>query len=73
VQRHLVDTHAGQPAEDVKQFVSDNADWRSVEDQFRAALKSVIADGTYDRILKKYNVEGIALKTAPINDPTITP
>jgi hypothetical protein len=31
----------GQPAEDVKQFVSDNADWRSVEDQFRAALKSV--------------------------------
>jgi hypothetical protein len=36
-----VQSAIGQPAEDVKQFVSDNADWRSVEDQFRAALKSV--------------------------------
>src|SRR5256885_11429524 len=28
-----VQSAIGQPAEDVKQFVSDNADWRSVEDQ----------------------------------------
>src|SRR5258708_17828383 len=28
-----------QPAEEVKQFVSNNAEWRAVEDQFRAVLK----------------------------------
>jgi hypothetical protein len=36
-----VQSAIGQPAGDARQFVSDNADWRSVEDQFRAALKSV--------------------------------
>ena len=46
---------------------------RQLRDAIRATLKSVIADGTYDRILKKYNVENIALRTAPINDPRVTP
>ncbi|MDQ6877715.1 MAG: ABC transporter substrate-binding protein [Candidatus Dormibacteraeota bacterium] len=48
-------------------FKKDNSRLR---DAIRAALKAVIADGTYDAILKKYHVENIALKTAPINDPS---
>ncbi len=48
-------------------FKKENTQLR---DAFQAALKAVIADGTYDAILKKYHVENIALKTAPINDPS---
>ncbi len=48
-------------------FKKDNTQLR---DAFQAALKAVIADGTYDAILKKYHVENISLKTAPINDPS---
>jgi polar amino acid transport system substrate-binding protein len=44
-----------------------------LRDAIQAALKSVIADGTYARILKKYKVENISLTTAPINDPSVTP
>ena len=33
----------------------------------QAALKDVIADGTYDKILKEWNLENGALKTAVIN------
>ena len=36
-----VQSAIGQPAGEVKQSVSDNADWREVEDQFRAVLKGI--------------------------------
>jgi polar amino acid transport system substrate-binding protein len=38
-----------------------------LRDALRAALKAVITDGTYDRILTKWNVTAGALKTAAIN------
>ena len=38
-----------------------------LRDALQAALKAVIADGTYDQILAKWNVTAGALKTAPIN------
>ena len=39
----------------------------SLRNALQAALKAVIADGTYDSILQKWNVTGGALKTAPLN------
>ncbi len=36
-----VQSAIGQPVDEVKQFVSANADWREVEDQFRAVLKGI--------------------------------
>jgi polar amino acid transport system substrate-binding protein len=50
-------------------FAKNNTQLR---DAIQAALKAVIADGTYDTILKKYHVENITLKAAPINDPSTT-
>jgi len=41
-----------------------------LRDALQAALKAVIADGTYDQILAKWNVTAGALKTAPINAGT---
>jgi polar amino acid transport system substrate-binding protein len=38
-----------------------------LRDALQAALKAVIADGTYDQILAKWNVTAGALKTAAIN------
>jgi polar amino acid transport system substrate-binding protein len=38
-----------------------------LRDALQAALKAVIADGTYDQILQKWNVTQGALKTATIN------
>jgi polar amino acid transport system substrate-binding protein len=38
-----------------------------LRDALQAALKAVIADGTYDQILQKWNVSAGALKTAAIN------
>ena len=38
-----------------------------LRDAIQAALKAIIADGTYDQILAKYNVTQGALKTAAIN------
>jgi len=38
-----------------------------LRDALQAALKAVIADGTYDQILSKWNVTAGALKTATIN------
>jgi polar amino acid transport system substrate-binding protein len=45
----------------------DDTDLR---DAIQAALKAIIADGTYDRILAKWNVTQGALKTAAINGGT---
>src|SRR5260221_7740994 len=36
-----VQSALGMPAEEVKQFVDDNAGWREVEDQFRAGLQGI--------------------------------
>jgi polar amino acid transport system substrate-binding protein len=41
-----------------------------LRDALQATLKSVIADGTYDQILTKWNVTAGALKTAPIDAGT---
>jgi polar amino acid transport system substrate-binding protein len=41
-----------------------------LRDALQAALKAVIADGTYDQILTKWNVTAGALKTAAINAGT---
>ena len=38
-----------------------------LRDALQAGLKAVIADGTYDQILAKWNVSAGALKTAAIN------
>jgi polar amino acid transport system substrate-binding protein len=38
-----------------------------LRDALQAALKAIIADGTYDRVLEKWNVSKGALKTADIN------
>ena len=43
---------------------SDNTELR---DALQAALKAIIADGTYDKILEKWGVTNGALKTATIN------
>lgn len=37
----------------------------------RAALLSVIADGTYDLLLKKWDIEAGAMRSAPINAGTL--
>lgn len=42
----------------------------ALRDAVQAALKAVIADGTYDQILAKWNVTAGALKTATINAGT---
>ncbi len=38
-----------------------------LRDALQAALKAIIADGTYDKVLEKWNVTKGALKTAAIN------
>lgn len=38
-----------------------------LRDALQAALKAIIADGTYDKVLEKWNVSKGALKTADIN------
>ena len=38
-----------------------------LRDSMQAALKAIIADGTYDQVLTKWNVSAGALKTAGIN------
>ena len=39
----------------------------AVQDAVRSALRAVIADGTYDRILAKWKLQRRALKTAAVN------
>src|SRR5205807_420361 len=40
---------------------------QELRDALHAALQAIIADGTYDNVLKKWNVAAGALKTADIN------
>jgi polar amino acid transport system substrate-binding protein len=58
----------GTPGFEVGQYgIAVPKEQTKLRDALRAALKAVIADGTYDRILKKWNVTGGALKAAPLN------
>src|SRR5437588_8467964 len=58
----------GTPGFEVGQYgIAVPKEQTKLRDSLRAALKAVIADGTYDRILRKWNVTGGALKTAPLN------
>ena len=58
----------GTPGFEVGQYgIAVPKEQAKLRDSLRAALKAVIADGTYDRILRKWNVTGGALKTAPLN------
>ena len=47
-----------------------NKDETQLRDAVQAALKEVIAAGTYDQILQKYDLTSGALKDAPINSGT---
>jgi polar amino acid transport system substrate-binding protein len=40
---------------------------RQLRDRLQGALRAIIADGTYDQVLAKWNVSAGALKTATIN------
>jgi polar amino acid transport system substrate-binding protein len=40
---------------------------RQLRDRLQRALRAIIADGTYDQVLAKWNVSAGALKTAAIN------
>jgi polar amino acid transport system substrate-binding protein len=43
----------------------------AVQSATRSALLAVIADGTYDLLLKKWNIEAGAMRSAPINAGTL--
>jgi polar amino acid transport system substrate-binding protein len=47
-----------------------NKNETQLRDTFQAALKELIASGTYDEILQKYDLTSGALKDAPINSGT---
>ena len=47
-----------------------NKNETQLRDAVQAALKEVIAAGTYDQILEKYDLTSGALKDAPINSGT---
>jgi polar amino acid transport system substrate-binding protein len=58
----------GTPGFEVGQYgIAVPKEKTSLRDALRSALQAVIADGTYDQILQKWNVSGGALKTAPLN------
>jgi ABC-type amino acid transport substrate-binding protein len=38
-----------------------------LRDALQSALRAIIADGTYDRILAKWNLQSLALRTAAVN------
>lgn len=44
---------------------------RALRDRLVAALENVIADGTYDKLLKKWGLEQGALRSVPINAGTL--
>jgi polar amino acid transport system substrate-binding protein len=39
-----------------------------LRDALQSALRAIIADGTYDRILAKWNLKSLALRTAAVNN-----
>ena len=58
----------GQPGFSVGQYgIAVPKEQRALRDALRAALRAAISDGTYDRLLGKWNLTGGALKTAPLN------
>ncbi len=58
---------AGQQFEVGQYGIAVRKDDTQLRDAVQAALKAVIADGTYDQILSKWGVTQGALKTAPLN------
>jgi polar amino acid transport system substrate-binding protein len=60
----------GQQIEAGPYGIAFRKDDTATRDTFQAALKAIIADGTYDQILTKWNVPQGALKTALINGGT---
>jgi polar amino acid transport system substrate-binding protein len=47
--------------------IAVDADDRQVRDALQSALRAVMADGTYKRILAKWNLQSLALRTATVN------
>src|SRR5205085_6705118 len=58
----------GTPGFEVGQYgIAVPKEKTELRDAIRAALRALVADGTYDRILHKWNLTGGALKTAALN------
>jgi ABC-type amino acid transport substrate-binding protein len=47
--------------------IAVDEDDRQVRDALQSALRAVMADGTYKRILAKWNLQSLALRTATVN------
>jgi polar amino acid transport system substrate-binding protein len=47
--------------------IAVDKDDRQVRDALQSALRAVMADGTYKRILAKWNLQSLALRTATVN------
>jgi ABC-type amino acid transport substrate-binding protein len=47
--------------------IAVDKDDRQVSDALQSALRAVMADGTYKRILAKWNLQSLALRTATVN------
>jgi ABC-type amino acid transport substrate-binding protein len=47
--------------------IAVDKDDRQVRDALQSALRAVMADGTYRRILAKWNLQSLALRTATVN------
>jgi ABC-type amino acid transport substrate-binding protein len=47
--------------------IAVDQDDRQVRDALQSALRAVMADGTYKRILAKWNLQSLALRTATVN------
>jgi polar amino acid transport system substrate-binding protein len=62
----------GQQFESAPYGIAVRKDATQFRDALQAALKAIIADGTYDKILTTWNVSAGALKTAQINGGTGT-
>jgi polar amino acid transport system substrate-binding protein len=58
---------AGPRVEAAPYGIAVRKDDGAVRDALRSALRAVIADGTYDRILAKWKLQRRALKTAAVN------
>ena len=66
-QFEIANSEALLPSRDGIVFTKEDAQLR---DAFKAALEKLIADGTYDEILSKYQLESGAVDTVTINGAT---